>query len=143
LYSPAILQELLHQPLCEEIDLVHRGNKVILYTMLSGYVPILDNLAKLNFDAVSDIDIFLQNGNGQKVKAKLGDRMAFFTGPSDTIHLPYDNPGATRDAVRKVFEIFSRKGLLLTCCSSSKAVFPWSNMEAMFDEWKKLRQPDK
>jgi hypothetical protein len=139
LFSPAALQCLLGPRLKREAELVHAAGKVIGYTMLSGYEPIVDHLAAVGFDCLICPDIFLRDGNGRLLADKLRGRTSFWTGPSDTIHMPWDKPQAVRDAVRRVFEVFGKTGLLITPCSSSKAVFPWANVLAMVDEWKSLR----
>jgi len=75
-----------------------------------------------------------------KINAALGAKKSFWTGPSDTLHMPWDKPEEVRQAVRYVFNVFGKTGLIITPCSSSKAVFPWSNVVAMIDEWKALRK---
>jgi hypothetical protein len=42
-------------------------------------------------------------------------------------------------AVRRVFDVCGKTGPLITPCSFGKAVFPWANVLAIVDEWKKLR----
>ena len=138
-FSPAMLEQFLGHRLGEEIRLVHQAGKVIGYTLLSGIMPMLDHLAQLEFDCLFCPDIFLKGADGVEINRRLGDRMSFWTGPSDTIHLPWDRPEEVRQAVRHVFEVFGQRGLVLTPCSSSKAVFPWENILAMIDEWETLR----
>lgn len=53
--------------------------------------------------------------------------------------MPYERPDEVRQAVRKVFEVFGKTGLILTPVSSAKAVLPWQNVLAMVDEWKRWR----
>lgn len=77
--------------------------------------------------------------NFQPEDQRWGRRWQFPFGPSDTIHLPYEKPDEVRQAVRMVFEVFGRTGLILTPVSSAKAVFPWENVLAMVDEWKRWR----
>jgi hypothetical protein len=139
LYSPVLLQRFLGNRLRREADLVHSAGKWFGYTVLSGYRPIMDHLAAVGFDSLFCPDIFLRDGDGQVLVDKMGKTTSFWTGPSDTIHMPYERPEEVRKAVRRVFEVFGKTGLLLTPCSSSKAVFPWENILAMVDEWKKLR----
>ena len=69
----------------------------------------------------------------------MGATTSFWTGPSDTVHMPYERTETVRKAVRHVFEVFGKTGLILTPCSSAKATFPWENILAMIDEWKRLR----
>jgi len=109
-------------------------------TLLTGVMPMLDYLARLDFDCIMCLGVFMKGADAVKIKQKLGDRKSFWTGPSDTIHMPWNKTNEVRKAVRYVFEVFGKRGLLITPCSSSKAVFPWENVLAMIDEWKKLRR---
>ena len=138
-YSPSMLQSFLAQRLREEVSIVHQAGTVIGYTLLTGYVPMLDYLSKLDLDCIMCPDVFMKGGDAAALNRALGGRTSFWTGPSDTIHMPWDRPEEVRAAVRHVFAAFGRTGLLITPCSSSKAVFPWGNVLAMVDEWKKLR----
>ena len=138
-FSPQMLGQFLGERLRAEIDLVHQAGRVIGYTLLSGIMPMLDHLAGLDFDCLFCPDVFLRDGDGIEINRKLGDRKAFWTGPSDTIHMPWERPDEVRQAVRHVFDVFGKRGLVITPCSSSKAVFPWANVLAMVDEWQKLR----
>lgn len=139
-FSPQLLQRFLAERLAREAALVHQAGRPIGYTLLSGYAPILDYLGPLGFDCLICPDIFLRDGNAALLRAKLGDRMSFWTGPSDTVHLPWENPAAVRDAVYEVFEAFGPTGLLITPCSSAKSVFPWANVLAMIEAWRERRQ---
>ncbi len=138
-YSPDMLDRFLRQRINEEIRIVHEAERIIGYTMHSGYMPMLDHLANLDFDFLFCTDVFMLDADPVALKEAVGDRKAFWTGPSDTIHLPYDRPDEVRQAVRTVFEVFGKQGLILSPASSSKAVFPWENVLAMVDEWKRLR----
>lgn len=142
-YSPAMLERFLFRRLQEEIRLVHQAGVPIAYTLLTGIMPMLDYLARLDFDSIVCPDVFFPGVDARILNAKLGDRKSFWAGPSDTHHLPWDRPDNVRQAVRHVFDAFGSRGLILAPCSSSKAVFPWSNIQAMVDEWRKLTgQPE-
>jgi len=138
-YSPAMLERFLGWRLQEEIKIVHEAGKPIGYTLLTGIMPMLDYLARLDFDCIMCPDVFMKGADAWRIKEKLGNRKSFWTGPSDTIHMPVERPEEVRKAIRHVFEVFGKTGLLVTPCSSSKAVFPWVNVLAMIDEWKQLR----
>ena len=141
-YSPAMLQRFLFRRLEDEIRLVHQAGKPIAYTLLSGIMPMLDYLARLKFDSIICPDVFFQGVDAKVINEKLGNEKSFWTGPSDTIHLPWDKPEKVCQAVQHVFDAFGTRGLVLAPCSSSKAVFPWSNIIAMIDEWRRLIHHD-
>lgn len=139
LFSPDLLRRFLGDRLKREAALTHSAGKLFGYTILSGYAPIAGWLATLGIDSLFCPDIFLRDGDGPGLVGALGNTASFWTGPSDTIHLPYEKPDEVRQAVRKVFEVFGMTGLILTPVSSAKAVFPWENVLAMVDEWKRWR----
>ena len=135
-FSPGMLEHFLGARLNRELAVVHEAGRLIGYTQHSGIMPMLDFLGKLDFDCLFCPDIFLQGADGETINAKLGGKMAFWTGPSDTIHMPWGKPDLVRAAVRYVFEVFGSQGLVITPCSATRAVFPWDNVLAMIDEWK-------
>jgi hypothetical protein len=139
LFSPALLNRFLGDRLSHEAALVHSAGKLFGYTLLSGYVPIVDWLASVGIDSLFCPDVFLRGGNARLLADTMGATTSFWTGPSDTIHMPYERPDEVRKAVRHVFEVFGTIGLIITPCSTSKAVFPWENVLAMIDEWMVLR----
>jgi len=101
-------------------------------------MPLLDHLASLNFDSIMHPDIAFAGVDLQEVQGKLTPEKSLWTGPSSTFHL-WNGPEATRKAVRQVFEVFGRTGLVLSQCVSSHSIMPWESTAAMIDEWKKLR----
>jgi len=139
LFSPDVLGRFLTDRLRREAAQVHAGGALFGYTLLSGWVPIVDWLGTLGIDSLFCPDVFLRGGNARLLADTLGAATSFWTGPSDTIHMPYERPEEVRRAVRHVFESFGRTGLVVTPCSTAKAVFPWANVLAMIDEWRKLR----
>jgi len=139
LFSPAVLRRFLTERLRHEAALVRGRGALFGYTLLSGYVPILDWLASLGIDSLFCPDVFLRGGSARALADALGASTSVWTGPSDTIHLPYERPDEVRKAVRHVFEVFGKTGLIVTPCSTAKAVFPWQNVLAMIDEWRVLR----
>jgi hypothetical protein len=50
-----------------------------------------------------------------------------------------DDPEIVREAVRKVFAVFGKTGLVISAVSSVHPMMPWENTLAMLDEWRKLR----
>ncbi len=139
LFSPGILKRFLTDRLRSEAAMAHSADRLFAYTMLSGYLPILDWLDSLGIDSIVCPDVFLRGGNAQMLVDKMGKTTSFWSGPSDTIHMPYERTDEVRKAVRHIFDVFGKTGLIVTPCSSSKAVFPWENVLAMIDEWRRLR----
>lgn len=138
-YSPAMLERLVGRTLREQIALVHQAGRPFSYILYSGVGPMLDYLARLDFDCVSLLDIAFNGIDLSAVNARLGDRKSFWTGPSNTFHMYANDPEVVRQAVRDVFAAFGATGLIISACSSIHPMMPWQNTLAMIDEWKKLR----
>ena len=138
-YSPVMLDRFLGKPLREEIEAAHRHGKPIMYTMHTGVMPILDHLDGLPFDCLQGIDIAFKDMDIRKLRDSQHDKKSFMIGPSSTYHIWKDDPELTRGAVRQCFEVFGRRGLIITPCVSVHSIMPWQSALAMIDEWKKLR----
>ena len=138
-FSPQMLSRFLTARLREEVKLVHDAGRVVGYTCLTGYGPMLDHLADVGFDCLVVPDPFFHSSDPVRLQERLGGSSSFWTGPSDTIHMPWEDPEKVRAAMRRVFEVFGKQGLLISPCSSGKAVHPWSTTAAMLEEWRKLR----
>lgn len=138
-YSPAMLERFLAKILRAEADVVHANGSVICYTIHTGIMPMLDYLQGLDLDSVIYIDTAFQGVDLAEIRNKLGHGKSFWTGPSNTYHLWSEDPTPVREAVREVFDVFGKRGLVLCPCPSSHAIMPWENTLAMVDEWKRLR----
>ncbi len=137
-FSPAMLERFLMRRINEEAAVVHQAGAVFGYTVLTGYTPMVDYLARLELDCIMTPDPFFRSESPEALRDACG-RMSFWTGPSDTIHMPWDDQEAVRNAVERVFEIYGRSGLIVAACSSVKAIHPWENTLAMIETWKRLR----
>lgn len=137
-YGPERLEQLLGNRLRAEVDCAHAGGMLTAYTVHTGVMPILDYLASLNFDSIMHIDIAFKGVDLPIVKQKLTPAKSLWTGPSSTHHL-WRGPEATRQAVREVFEVFGKTGLVLSQCVSSHSIMPWESTVAMVEEWRRLR----
>jgi uroporphyrinogen-III decarboxylase len=138
-FSPAMLKRFLEKRLRKEVETVHQGGLPIAYTCLSGIMPMLDYLAGIGFDCIAALDIAFDNVDLPQINAKLGDSKSFWTGPSSTFHMYAKDPEVVRKAVRDVFDVFGKTGLILGVCSSIHPMMPWENTLAMVNEWRKLR----
>ena len=138
-YSPQTLKNYLAGRLKEEIDQVHKGGKVIGYVLNTGIMPMLEYLTELDFDCIVTLDIAFKDIDLKEVKRRLGDKKSFWTGPSSVYHIAEGSTEDVRKAVAKVFDVFGKKGLLITACPTSHSIMPWENTLAMIEEWRKLR----
>lgn len=137
-YSPAMLDRFLTRRLNAEADAVREAGMVTAYTAHTGIMPILDYLADLTVESIFGIDIEFGDMDIRQARDRLGDRKAFWIGPSSTHHI-WKGPEPTRQAVRDVFECFGDTGLILSQGVSSHSIMPWESTLAMIDEWRRLR----
>ena len=139
-YSPAMLERFVGERLRREAEAVRSVGLLSSYTVHTGIMPILDYLATLTMDSLFGIDIAFHGVDLKRVRDRLSDRNSFWIGPSSTYHL-WAGPEATRQAVRRVFEVFGHgPGLILSPGVSAHSIMPWESTLAMIDEWKSLRQ---
>ena len=138
-YGPAMLERFVGPRLRREASAARAAGLLSSYTIHTGLMPILDYLAGLTVDSLFGIDIAFHDLPLERVRDRLGDGKSFWIGPSSTFHL-WSGPQATREAVRRVFEVFAeRPGFILSPGVSAHSIMPWENTLAMIDEWKKLR----
>ena len=137
-YSPQMLDRFLGQRLRAEVGAVHAAGMAASYTVHTGVMPILDYLAALPFDSLFGIDIAFGDVDLKEVRDKLAPGKSLYIGPSSTHHT-WEGVEPTRRAVRQVFDVIGKKGLILAPCVSFHSIMPWESAEAMVDEWKKLR----
>ncbi len=137
-YGPAMLERFLGDRLRREAQVAREGGMLMTYTVHTGVMPILDYLAGLELDALFGIDMAFAGVEPTEVRDTLAGVSSLWTGPSSTYHL-WKGPEATREAVRMVFEVFGKTGLILAPCVSAHSIMPWESTLAMIDEWRKLR----
>ena len=138
-WSPGQLRDFLGKRLRAEIGLVHGAGRVCSYTVCTGIMPILDYLTELPFDAYLSIEPVLGNQDMKVVAQKLGDCKCIWGGVSAPVHIGEGTPEIVREAVREAFETFGRKGFILHAVPSIRRQWPWENVRAFIEEWKRLR----
>lgn len=136
-WSPKQLRDFLGQRLREEIGLVHGADRACSYTICTGIMPILDDLAELPFDALAAIEPVLGNQDMKMVAQKIGGK-CIWGGVSAPVHIGEGTPEIVRNAVREAFDVFGKKGFILHAVPSIRQQWPWENVLAFIDEWKRL-----
>ncbi len=137
-YSPAMLERFLGDRLRAEARAARAAGMPMTYTVHTGVMPILDYLAGLRLDSLFGIDLAFAGVDPVRIRDRLAGISSFWTGPSSTYHL-WQGPEATRAAVRTVFALFGKRGLILAPCVSVHSTMPWASTLAMIDEWRRLR----
>jgi hypothetical protein len=137
-YGPAMLDRFVGHRLRREADAARAAGTLSSYTVHTGLSPILDYLASLTTDSLFGIDIAFKGIDLGAVQRAFSGKKSLWIGPSSTYHL-WKGPGPTREAVRQVFAMFGKTGLILSPCVSAHSIMPWESTLAMIDEWRKLR----
>lgn len=138
-YGPTMLERFVGQRLRREAAAARSAGLLTSYTIHTGIMPILDYLAGLTMDSLFGIDTAFHGIDLERVRDRLGGGKSLWIGPSSTYHL-WAGPEATRQAVRRVFEVFGgRPGFVLSPGVSAHSIMPWESTLAMIDEWRKLR----
>jgi hypothetical protein len=133
-----MLERFLGPRLRREFAAARSRGLATVYTVHTGVMPILDYLVGLGLDATFGLDLAFKGVDPARIRDGLGARQAFWLGPSSTFHL-WSGPEATRRAVRQVFEVFGRRGLVLGASVSAHSIMPWESTQALLDEWRQLR----
>lgn len=137
-FGPEMLNEFVGGRIRREADAARAAGMLSTYTIHTGIMPILDYLATLTVDSFFGMDIVFHDMDLRKIRDKLAANKSLWTGPSSTYHL-WKGPEPTRQAVRQVFEVMGKTGLILSPCVSAHSIMPWESTLAMIDEWKKWR----
>jgi len=138
-WSPGQLEHFLLPLLSDEVKVMKSGGAAVTYTVETGIMPMLDMLAKLDFDGYHAIEPALGHQDMRMVADRLCDRHSTWGGVSGPIHIGEGTPEIARQAVRDAFATFGKRRLVLSAVPSIRAHWPWENALAMFDEWRRLR----
>ena len=134
-YSADTLERFLGKRLRLEADSAKAGGMLTRYTVNTGLMPILDYLASLTTDSFFGIDIAFEGVDLRAIRDRLGPEKSFWIGPSSVYHT-WKGPEPTRQAVRDVFDVFGRHGLILAPCVSAHSIMPWESTLALIEEWR-------
>jgi len=137
-YSADTLERFLGKRLRLEADSAKAGRMLTRYTINTGVMPILDYLATLTTDSFFGIDIAFEGVDLRAIRDRLAPAKSFWIGPSSVYHI-WKGPEPTRQAVRDVFDVFGKRGLILAPCVSAHSIMPWESTLALIEEWRALR----
>lgn len=138
-WSPQQLRCFLSKRLREEVELVHSAGRVCSYTICTGIMPILDYLTELPFDTYCNIEPVLGNQDLRVIAKKMEGQKCIWGGISAPVHIGAGTPQTVRKAVQEAFETLGRRGFILHAVPSIRQQWPWENVQALIDEWKRLR----
>jgi hypothetical protein len=122
-----------------EIRMAHEAGRPFNYTMCTGIMPLLPLLAQMEFDSLDTIEPVLGRQDMPRLAQELGATKCLWGGVSAPMHLGRGRPEEVRAAVRQAIDVFGQRGFILTAVPSIRPQWPWENVLAMLDEWRKVR----
>jgi len=137
-WSPEIFKEYAMPELSKDIAMTHSANAGFIYLMMTGIMPLLSDLASLDFDCLCGAEPVL-TGQDQRVLRKSLPGKAIFGGISGPEHLSKGTPENTVRGVEEAFEVMGKTGFILGPGVGFRHDWSWDNMEALDRTWKSLR----
>lgn len=137
-WSPNQVRRWMVPLLRDEIAAMRSHGAATTYTVCTGIMPILDILADLPFDNYNAIEPALGNQDMDRVAEALCPNHSIWGGVSGPIHIGEGTPGQARQAVRGAVRRFGPRGLILSAVPSIRPHWPWENVLAMLDEWRRI-----
>jgi hypothetical protein len=102
-------------------------------------MPMLRQLQAVGFDCLFGVEPALGVQDLGVIAREMGPRTCHWTGLSSPTHLGRGTPEEVRAAVREFYATCGRQGTILTATPSIRPQWPWENVQAMLDEWRKVR----
>jgi len=140
-WSPALYRRFLMPRVKEITDIVHQGDRLMGYTMSVGYMPLLDALAEIGYDAHYLLDP-IPNGarvDLHRVKSAFDKKTAVIGGLNAPITLERGGREAIRREVFDTVAALGPGGLALSPAEAIYASTPWESMEILLEAWKEVR----
>lgn len=138
-WSPSQFQHFIMPYMEREISMSHEAGCYFNYTMCTGIMPLVPLLAQMKFDSLDTIEPALGGQDMPRLAKELGATKCLWGGVSAPIHIGLGKPNDVKEAVRQAIDIFGKRGFILTAVPSIRPQWPWNNVIAMLDEWRKLR----
>ena len=117
--SPKLFDEFVAPNDCELIALAHEAGQRIVYHTCGGMMPILENIAGMNPNAMETFTPSDMGGdvNLKEAKDRIGDRVCMIGGFDQFHYFTGCTPEVTREAVRRCFEDAGHNGGYILCTS--------------------------
>jgi hypothetical protein len=107
--------------------------------MDSGCVPLLPDLAALDFDCLAGVDPATTGGTDLACVRRGLPGKSLWGGISGPLHLGRGTPTEVEAAVERAFAACGRTGFVLGPMVGIRHNWPWENLEACDRAWRRLR----
>ncbi len=141
-WSPSLFRRFLYEPLAEEVHTAHQANVLYVYVMNSGYADLLEMLAELGIDMLSNVDPVTGKLPLDSLKDGVNGRFALCGGVNNFEVIERGTEDQVRAAVRGAVRTLSPGGKFILAPGDSilsTSDTAERNFRAMIDEWRKLR----
>lgn len=138
-WSPALFRDLAVPELEREFHVARQAGVPVVYLMDSGVLPLLPDLARLDFACLAGIDPATAGGTDLATVRRGLPGKALWGGISGPLHLGRGTVAAVERAVERAFTACGRTGLVLGPMVGIRADWPWENLEACDRAWRRLR----
>lgn len=137
-WNPDIFRKYAMPELKLQVEMVHKAGGVYTYLMMTGIMPLLDDLSKIDFDCLVGVEPVLGNQDLAEIQKRLPGK-SIWGGISGPEHLHMGTPEVIETAVEKSFRCLGKKGFILSPAVIFRRTWPWENLMALEKVWKKFR----
>jgi len=141
-WSPDLYRRFFLGRIQELAGMVHQADRFMGYTMSVGFMPMLDALHEIAYDAHHLLDPLSEGGRVDlaRVKSVLNRKTAVIGGLNSPITLQRGTPEQIRQEVFDAVQLLGAGGgLALTPAEGIYASTPWQSIETVIDAWKEVR----
>ncbi|MCJ7736613.1 MAG: hypothetical protein MUQ10_04770 [Anaerolineae bacterium] len=141
-WSPALYREHFAPRIKELTAMVHQGDRLMTYIMSVGFLPLLDTLVEIGYDAHYLLDPIAGGSHIdlRRVKSTFDKKIAVIGGLNEPVTLEQ----GTREQIRQeVFDAVQHLGpgggLILCVAEAVMASTPWKSIETVIEAWREVR----
>lgn len=142
-WSPALYRRFFQPRFKRLVDQVHQAGRLMAYKLTTGFMPLLEILVEIGYDAHYYIDPVM-GGVGvdlRKVKSTFGERIAVIGGVNSPVTLERGSREEIRRAVFDAIELLGANGgLVLTPVDCISASTPWEKVQFLIEAWQEARE---
>ena len=141
-WSPALYRRYFVPRLKELAGMAHAADRLMGYTMSVGYLPLLEDLAEIGYDAHYLLDPIARGKQVdlRRVKLAFDGKVAIIGGLNEPVTL---ERGSRQEIRQEVFDsvriLGAGGGLALSPAEAIMAGTPWESIETLIEAWREAR----
>jgi len=141
-WSPALYRQHFAPRIKELTTLVHQGDRLMTYIMSVGFLPLLDTLVEIGYDAHYLLDPIAGGAHIdlRRVKSVFDKKVAVIGGLNEPVTLEQGTREQIRQEVSDAIQHLGPGGGLALCAAEAVvASTPWESIETVIEVWKEIR----